>query len=485
MGIILVAPPALWGVDGVGMQGSWSYFDLQKQFLGPSAATFPGEHLGLRSMEAYALDHGVEVTVVNGQTSNHRTLDETWSAIEDAVAKMTDVSVIGFTGTCEMYPEVQYLAGRVKDRYPEIPTLVGHDFGTLNARKVLETNPDIDFIIRGEGERSATELAQALRSRGDVSQVPNLIYRRPGGGIAVNPMHSPLDLDAIPVATRGDLAAVTEMGLAAAVFTTRGCPYKCTYCTTGALGDLLPGEPAYRFRSVTRVVDEIETLVTEHGLRHVTVVDDLFVSKQKASQERAVAFAQEIIRRGLQVSLKVDCRIDSVDPAIFGLLARAGLSEVFVGIETSSDSQLENYRKTYSVTATSQESYIREQVGILRDLGIAVSPGIIAYHPKVTREELRLTADLIDFLGYRATYPFWSTIMAYPGTPLYTEYVKADLLDVGWPVPEWRFVDPRASRHYSAVKSAAQDNRFDFEYIRDAFRRGLDSWDMALEGAAP
>lgn len=404
------------------MLGTWSYFDLQKQFLGRHTATFPGEHLGLRSIEAYALDRGVEATVVNAQAENHRSLEDTWSAIEDAVAHMSDVSVIGFTGTCEMFSEIQDLAGRVKARWPEVSTLMGHDFSSLNAARLLSTNSDIDYIIRGEGEKSTTELAIALRRDGNVSGVPGLAYRRPDGRVAFNPMHTPLELDTLPLATRGDLPPVIEMGLAAAVFTTRGCPYKCTYCTTGALSRLQPHSLAYRSRSVVRVVDEIGKLVTQHGIQHVTIVDDLFVSKQRSSQERALNFAHEIIARELTVSLKVDCRVDSIDPVLFGKLAEAGLSEVFVGIETASDSQLANYRKIYSPTAENQESYIRKQIRILGDLGISVSPGIITYHPKVTREELTLTADLIDLLGYRATYPFFSRVMAYPGTPLYQEY---------------------------------------------------------------
>lgn len=49
-------------------------------------------------------------------------------------------------------------------------------------------------------------------------------------------------------------------------------------------------------------------------------------------------------------------------------------------------------------------------------------------------------------------------------------------------MPEWDFLDPRARRHYLSVKSAVQEKRFDFDYIKDAFRKGLDEWDGALEG---
>ncbi|HEY1618681.1 MAG TPA: radical SAM protein [Streptosporangiaceae bacterium] len=452
---------------------------MQKGFLGESAGTFPGEHLGLRSIEASCIARGIEVAVINGQTANHRTLDETWAAIESAAAG-GEPATVGFTGSSELFEEVEDLAGRVRARWPRAKVVLGHDFGTLNAREVLDRYPVIDFVIRGEGEQSYCDLAAALESGADLGGVPGLVYRRDGSRLASTGLHAPLDLDALPPPTRADVPPVLEMGLAAAAFASRGCAYRCNYCTTGALAGMLAGDGTHRYRSVTALADEIEALIRDYGVRHVTIIDDLFVSRQRSSRERARHFAQEIIDRGVDISLKFDCRVDSIEPELFGLLSQAGLREVFIGIESSSDSQLSYYNKTYDPAASSQEDFIRKQIAICHELDIKVSPGIITYHPHVTRDELLLTADLMDFCEYRASYPYWSTIMAYPGTQLYADYARDGLLTGEWPVPGWKFSDKRAERHYRSVKAAAAADPYDYETVRDTFRSELANWDLPL-----
>lgn len=476
MKILLVAPPALWGVKGVGKDGEWSYFDLQKKFLGSNARTFPAEHLGLRSIQAYCREKGYEVEVINGHVLNHLSVEETWSSMEEKRSEMGRVDLVGFTGTLEMFEENIDLAKRVKAKWEETITVLGHDFASLNFGNILKNYQQIDIVIRGEGEYAFTQLASALSSGSSFSEVENIAYRD-GSDIRVTPIHEGLDLDLIPFADRGDLPYVIEMGLAPAIFTSRGCLYRCNYCTTGQVASLLKGRNSYRMRSVEKVVDEIEYLINEYDIDWITFVDDLFVGNETNSILRATEFANEIIRRNVKINFKVDCRIDSINDDLFKLLAQAGLKEIFVGIETASDEQLEFYNKIYKRKSKSQFDVIKEKIDTVHKYNISVSPGILTYHPTVTKQQLQLTLELIDYCKYTAPYPLWSTITIYPGTPLYQEYKNGGWLEGEWPYLGWRFADEKAENHYRRVKRAALSNRFDFNAMKDAFMEALYKWD--------
>lgn len=477
MALLLVAPPTLWGVEGVGKLGEWGYFDLQIKALGPAASTFPGEHLGLRSIQAYCREQGLKAEVVNGHVLRHLSLDETWQAICDVYEAQGGLEIVGFTGTLEMFEENAELARRVKAAWPDTLTVFGHDFASLNYMRLLDENPQFDIVSRGEGEIAFAELGKAVRDKRPLNEVPNIAFRSEAGEIVTNPLHPGLDLDSLPFPDRGDLPHIMEMGLAPAVFTSRGCLYRCNYCTTGQIASLLKGRNSYRMRSIPKVVDEIESLIREYDLKWLTIVDDLFVGNEKHSRERAIEFAEEMIRRGVKIDFKIDVRIDSIEEELFALLAKAGLKEIFVGIETASDEQLAFYGKVYDRGAGSQFDVIKSKLDIVHKLGISVSPGILTYHPTVTRHQLQLTAELLEYCNYRASYPLWSTITIYPGTPLYEEYRQSGVVAGEWPYLGWKFADKKAEIHYLRVKRAAKEHRFDYEAMRKAFLDALDKWD--------
>jgi radical SAM superfamily enzyme YgiQ (UPF0313 family) len=204
-----------------------------------------------------------------------------------------------------------------------------------------------------------------------------------------------VDLDTLPWPERTELPTVLREGFAAAVCTTRGCLYRCTFCGTGAVGDLL-GRNRYRSRSVDGVVDEIERLQADFGIEFVSISDDLFLAKHPGSQERARAFADEILRRKLDISFMVDARVDALgDLSLLVHLKRAGLRRIFVGLETGSYEQLISYRQRH-VSAGEDPA---ARINAVTDLGIEVIPGTIMFHPTVRPDELRQTLHLLEATG--------------------------------------------------------------------------------------
>lgn len=445
MSIILVNPPSLYHMPKFGAEGKLAYFELSRRQLGDDGFwSLPGEHLGLGSIAATCAAGGIPVRIVNGQTLFHRSVEATWKSILEVAAANGDPEIIGFTGPAQVFTENSALAARAKERWPGCVTVLGHDFATLNHLRVLSGHPEFDAIARGEAEQSFPELCRAVLDGRWPTAIPGIAAHsqkfRPAPAV---------DLDQLPWPARDDLPKVMAAGLSPAVFTKRGCKYQCTYCTTGEVAALLHGAQRHREKSLDNVIAEITDLVGRHHIKHLTITDDLFVSKDAKSLEYAADFARRLIAARLDLTFMIDCRVDSVDADVFALLYEAGLRRVFIGVETSNPEQLDLYNKRYT-RAAERRDYIRAQLAAVRELGIDVIPGIITYHAESTVPELVDALDLIDSCDIDSAFFFLNRLIAYPGTPLYEHYRQRGLLTVEWPMPRWEFAD----QHVAAVEQA-------------------------------
>lgn len=473
--VLLVNPPTLSYVAAQGLEGQFSYWELECRATETYwIRSFPGEHLGLMSLLASLRAHGIDAISVNGQTLNHRSVAETWQAMEKTAVQEAP-KVIGFSGPCQVFLENLELARLSRVKWPDALIVLGHDFATLNHARILSEYEEFDGIVLGEGERSIVEIARAVAAGHSPHDVAGTAWRDVDGRVTVSPRPiEPLDLDVLPEVARDELKDVLGLGLSACIFTTRGCPYRCTYCTTGQVAGLLHKKFGYRERSIVAVVDEIERLVRDFEIPHLTIVDDLFLTRTAASQERARAFAQELRARGVRVPFMFDCRLDSVDMETFRELVSSGLHRVFIGIETGSADQLSFYNKRYGKPYDVE--YARRRIDGLRDLGIDVLPGILTFHPATSARELRETLNLIDACGYDTTWNLIRNVFAYPGTILWRQFKQAGWLTVEWPVPRWEFADSRAKNIKETVFQTVADGG-DYATARAVFERLLCQWE--------
>ncbi|MGH3607614.1 MAG: B12-binding domain-containing radical SAM protein, partial [Pseudonocardiaceae bacterium] len=367
MTLLLVNPPCL----RPGRPGS--FFADQKRNLRPSQyRSMPMEHLGIMSIAAYARSQDVDAVCVNGMVCDHESVDQTWQAMVDAVSGPP--ILVGFS-TIDTIHEVVQLAERVR-RHWGVPVVLGNTMATLNHERILRTHECIDFVVIGDGEHAFVRLGEAVANGTPVADVSSLVWLGEDGTLRATPMRM-VDLDTLPPPARDELPEVLRHGFAGATYSTRGCPYRCTFCGTGAVSGLL-GRDSYRARSVERVVDEIEYLVRDFGIDFVSITDDLFVSKHPSMQERAAHFGDEILRRGIDVRFMFDARLDSIDDLdLYAHLYRAGLRRVFVGIETGSYDQLVAYRKR----SVQPDEDAGAKITALQNLGIEIIPGTIMFHP--------------------------------------------------------------------------------------------------------
>ncbi|MDB5656511.1 MAG: methyltransferase [Tardiphaga sp.] len=473
MDALIVNPPTLSDLDRIGLAGRMSYFEFERQTAGAEGfRSFPGEHLGLLALASACRAAGLQVAPINGQVANHRSLEQTWQAM--LTAAPGGPAVVGFSGPCQVLAENLMLARRARAHWPDARIVMGHDFATLNFERLLHDYDCLDAVVMGEGERAFPLIVEAARAGRSLDGIAGVAVRDAKGRAVVAKAAAPLDLDALPWVARDHLPGVLAAGMSAAVYSARGCPYRCSFCTTGQTAARLGKHGSHRLRAIDDVVDEIERLVVDHAIPHLTIVDDLFVTAHPDSRDRAKMFADRLRRRSLSVPFMIDARVDSIDAATFAALRRAGLHRVFVGIETGSDTQLDFYNKRYS-RAGRDAGFIRRQMRMLAELGIEIVPGIITYHPETEPDELLRTLGAIDASGYRGTFQFMNRLFVHPGTTLWHDYRRRGLLLDDWPVPRWAFRTDRAAALERDVLDAVSVG-LGFDAVRTIFERGVRAW---------
>jgi anaerobic magnesium-protoporphyrin IX monomethyl ester cyclase len=315
------------------------------------------------------------------------------------------------------------------------PIVLGGQFPTFCYDRLLVDFPEIDAIVRGEGEIPFLELVQRLLAQQAWEDVPGVASLRDGQAVA-NPM-PPLipDLDSLPFPARDTLPAVREIGAMVSVSSSRGCPSRCTFCSTPAFYRLSKG-PVWRTRSPANVVEEIRQLVRDHDVHQFIFVDDNFIGVGERGKQRAAEIAEEMIRAGLDLEFFLSCRVTAVDEQLFTLLKRAGLTTVGLGVESGNQRQLDTYGKGTTVADNMQA------IATLRKLGITPGIGFIMADPYFGPDELLENMRFLKEVGVKLsdlTFPL-GELWLFDGTAIIEQLrdegrVRGDYLKGYWYEP--------------------------------------------------
>jgi anaerobic magnesium-protoporphyrin IX monomethyl ester cyclase len=309
--------------------------------------------------------------------------------------------------------------------------------GPLPSCDSLSFMNDFDVVIKGEGEHAMLELLRTYDNGCDLRSVRGIVYRKWNNDRAKGD-HSEIiftescilehDLDRIAFPAR-DLFPndryidywKRRYGYAATtVFTTRGCPFSCEFCSNAVFGI------SYRERSPENVVDEVEQALS-FGYDRIHFADDVFT----LNRGRVLKICNEIRNRGLRFKWECLGRVDSIDEEISIAMKDAGCDRIYFGIESGNDSVLKLMKKKITLARA------RKAVYAAHETGLETGAFFILCYPGETDdsvlETLRFAVSLpLDYLSFTMPYPL-------PGTALY-ERVK-DRISKEWEVPARLFSD--------------------------------------------
>jgi anaerobic magnesium-protoporphyrin IX monomethyl ester cyclase len=329
-----------------------------------------------------------------------------------------DFDVVGISVDTMRYPAALKIAGAAKRNGKTV--IAGGQHVTFFDSEALSTGL-IDFIVRGEGERTAVDLMQHIEEGNSFDEVKGISFVRDGE--VVRTAERPLiqDLDSLPFPARDLLPLsryTTTLGgrAMAAALTSRGCPFNCDFCACSQFFGR-----SWRTRSLESVIEELEFLQDTYGYRAVAFFDDNFTLKPK----RMLEFSEEILRRKWDIYWWAFSRVDSVvkHEDVVKLMARAGLRQVFVGFESGSQEVLDQFGKDLDVDKAFRA------VEILRKYKISVWASFIIGALNETKRMIKQTIKFANKLNPDFTQ--FGILTPYPGTALY-EKVKNRLLTTNW-----------------------------------------------------
>lgn len=374
---------------------------------GPQFYKTIGPDLGFGYLETALARAGRNVRIVDLMRTPTKTLTE-------AVARER-FDLIGFKLYSKDAAAFHRLAASIAastDESRRAPIAIGGPLPTGLEAKSLEMFPEADFAFAGESERALPMLLDHLGG-GDVplASIPGLIYRE-DGAIRSNPRDFPPDLDALGFPEFRQMPpARYPMDYTGHVYvpivTTRGCPYRCTYC-----GGPLANGHRLRRRSADHVIEELRRLKSDHGVTMVSIVDDNFTMNPTHARE----VLTKLIDSGLGLAWRAPngIRLDTLDRDLIELMERSGCRELYLGVESGSPKVLDDMQRRVTV-----ETY-REKVALLaRHSRIRLLGFFMLGYPTETEADARMTVDLACELPiHRAAFFFFTP---HPGTQIFDE----------------------------------------------------------------
>lgn len=370
-----------------------------------SDSTLSTPPISLGYIASMLIKAGFSVDIVDMEISGMRGKD-ILKTIEEYAPRMVGISTTTLT-----FKNALRVAAIAKTINPEISTVLGGPHVTFMADEAL-SHPQVDYVVRGEGELTLTELAgHVLNGSGDRSNIRGLSMHNHTGGVIHNIERSLIrDLDMLPFPARHllPLHLYSAPGL---IITGRGCDGRCIFCAArGISGN------RYRLRSVKNVISEIEKISTLLGLKLLFFGDDTFT----AMPERTRELCRELINKGLQMNWMCETRADRIDRETLKLMADAGCAVAQFGAESGSQSILNSVRKGITIKA------LLEAVKTAQDVGIHPTCSFMFPHPEDTWETVKETMSLIKKLKAIGAGTAISLTTPFPGT-----YLSAHLSDLG------------------------------------------------------
>ena len=380
------------------------------------AYTYPRKSLplGLAYLAAYLRDAGFKPHV-----HDFNTLPLTDETFMDLLHSRKWL-LVGISFMTNQFGEVSRLSSLIKQGIPDIPLVAGGPHPSSIPERTLQELPALDIIIRGEGEETLKELAEAMNEGRTFGHIPGLCYRAEKVAIRTPDRAFIQDLDRLPFPaweyfdmTKYNVFHIHGMQQAPtfALLSSRGCPNFCTFCDSHTIF-----ARKFRARSALNLYEEILYLHQNYSMVNFDFVDDLFT----VQKSRVLEFCHLIANNNIPFRWMANARVNTVDREMLQAMKDAGCTRVDFGVESGDP----GVRQLMKKNITDQQ--ILNAHITARNVGLATGSFTMVGSEGETRESVRMTVRLLREI---ADDVMVSIACPFPGTEIYRKAKEKGFLN--------------------------------------------------------
>ncbi|MDG2308182.1 MAG: lipid biosynthesis B12-binding/radical SAM protein [Candidatus Binatia bacterium] len=292
------------------------------------------------------------------------------------------------------------LVEAVRNQSDAFIVLGGAGFTVMPAT-IMQVLP-ADAGVVGEGEHAFPWILTRVADRVALETTPEVLCEPAGQGVLVTPVTriKQLDVTGAPMRQRFDMDLYYERGGALNIQTKRGCMFECVFCSY----PLIEGSKV-RMRTAEIVVDEIQQMREEFGVRHLFFVDNIF----NLPMRHAKNICEEIIRRELDVEWSGYLNPKFIDEELCQLMARSGCKAIEFGTDAGSATMIESLKKEFDI------GDLRRTSKLCHDHNLKFCHSLIFGGPGENKQTVNETLQLMDELQPTAVIAM-TGIRILPGT---------------------------------------------------------------------
>jgi radical SAM superfamily enzyme YgiQ (UPF0313 family) len=380
----------------------------------PQFTRYPQPPIGLALITAILEKAGYPVTLLDANALGLKPAD--------IPARVHGADIVGLTAMTPTISTAIEIARYLKQAKPGLDIIMGGAHATMLPEETMVSAPDVDVIVKGEGDETIIDLIKAIEGKTPLDSVAGIYYRKEGKIVHTADRPAVTDVDSLPFPDYKSLPwklyrPHPPHGMSmpfGAVVTSRGCPYHCAYCSKPVFGTRC------RAQSPERVVEELAYLQKKFGVKEVAFYDDSFTLDKK----RIHGISELIISRKMKLAWTCETRVNLVDKELLRHMKQAGCYAIAYGLETAAPEILATLQK--GTTIEQAKAAARDT----RAAGIQIIGYFMIGSPGETPETIQQTIDFakrlkVDFAQFSVTTPF-------PGTELYEIYMRNRKEPVSW-----------------------------------------------------
>jgi anaerobic magnesium-protoporphyrin IX monomethyl ester cyclase len=391
------------------------------------------ENIGLRSIIAFLHKNSFQSMLIPFSTGRH---EEILSAILQYKPR-----IVGFSLIFQyLVDDFRALMMFLRSNGVTAHFTAGGHFPSLQPKQAMDLLPQLDSIVRFEGEVTLLELLRNWNRPEQWETIEGLAFRDGANLIINRPRPLISDLDSLPLIYRDEKPPQAFEGVNSAyMLASRGCLFNCSFCSIRQFYNSSSGLNR-RVRSPQAVVDEMTLLFKEKGVRYFSFQDDDFAARTQQQRNWVEAFLHALDRAGLSgcIRWKISCRVDDLEPQILEKMLKHGLMAVYLGVESGNELGLHTLNKRVSVAQNIAA------INLLKQHNVTLAVGFMLFDPSSTETTLRENLDFLETVGDDGYFPInFCKMLPYAGTPIEAQLQKAGRMRGSISQPDYGFLSPQ------------------------------------------